>query len=88
MAAPPGSEAASRAVGDGGHSRSRPRLSGSLAHPFGKADIYSISMQCPLRVGGVADVMYGAMIELPGGISGMALNSEQGSVGAVVLATT
>ncbi|GAA0826248.1 MULTISPECIES: F0F1 ATP synthase subunit alpha [Marinomonas] len=34
---------------------------------------------------GLADVMYGEMIEFPGGIFGMALNLERDSVGAVVL---
>ncbi|TPE55231.1 F0F1 ATP synthase subunit alpha [Maribrevibacterium harenarium] len=34
---------------------------------------------------GLADVMYGEMIEFPGGIYGMALNLERDSVGAVVL---
>ncbi len=34
---------------------------------------------------GLADVMYGEMIEFPGGVYGMALNLEQDSVGAVVL---
>lgn len=34
---------------------------------------------------GLADVMYGEMIEFPGGVYGMALNLERDSVGAVVL---
>jgi F-type H+-transporting ATPase subunit alpha len=34
---------------------------------------------------GLADVMYGEMIEFPGGIYGMAMNLERDSVGAVVL---
>jgi F-type H+/Na+-transporting ATPase subunit alpha len=34
---------------------------------------------------GLADVMYGEMIEFPGGIYGIALNLERDSVGAVVL---
>ena len=38
-----------------------------------------------VRIYGLADVMYGEMIEFPGGIFGMALNLEQDSVGAVVL---
>ncbi|NHN77091.1 F0F1 ATP synthase subunit alpha [Azotobacter chroococcum] len=38
-----------------------------------------------VRIYGLADVMYGEMIEFPGGIYGMALNLEQDSVGAVVL---
>lgn len=38
-----------------------------------------------VRVYGLADVMYGEMIEFPGGVYGMALNLEQDSVGAVVL---
>jgi F-type H+/Na+-transporting ATPase subunit alpha len=38
-----------------------------------------------VRVHGLADVMYGEMIEFEGGVYGMALNLEQDSVGAVVL---
>ncbi|HDZ58351.1 MAG TPA: F0F1 ATP synthase subunit alpha [Pseudomonas xinjiangensis] len=38
-----------------------------------------------VRIHGLADVMYGEMIEFPGGLYGMALNLEQDSVGAVVL---
>ena len=38
-----------------------------------------------VRIYGLADVMYGEMIEFPGGIFGMALNLEQDSVGAVIL---
>ena len=38
-----------------------------------------------LRIHGLADVMAGEMIELPGGQYGMALNLERDSVGAVVL---
>ena len=38
-----------------------------------------------VRIHGLADVMYGEMIEFEGGIYGMALNLEQDSVGAVVL---
>ncbi len=38
-----------------------------------------------IRIHGLADVMYGEMIEFPGGIYGMALNLERDSVGAVVL---
>ena len=38
-----------------------------------------------VRIHGLADVMYGEMIEFPGGVFGMALNLEQDSVGAVVL---
>ncbi|MBI2381835.1 MAG: F0F1 ATP synthase subunit alpha [Gammaproteobacteria bacterium] len=38
-----------------------------------------------LRIHGLADVMYGEMIELPGNRYGMALNLERDSVGAVVL---
>jgi len=34
---------------------------------------------------GLADAMYGEMIEFPGGIYGMAMNLERDSVGAVVL---
>ncbi|HQQ73544.1 MAG TPA: F0F1 ATP synthase subunit alpha [Pseudomonadales bacterium] len=38
-----------------------------------------------VRIHGLADVMYGEMIEFTGGIYGMALNLERDSVGAVVL---
>ncbi|MEC7685329.1 MAG: F0F1 ATP synthase subunit alpha, partial [Pseudomonadota bacterium] len=38
-----------------------------------------------IRINGLADVMYGEMIEFDGGIYGMALNLERDSVGAVVL---
>ena len=38
-----------------------------------------------IRINGLADVMYGEMIEFEGGIYGMALNLERDSVGAVVL---
>ena len=38
-----------------------------------------------VRIHGMADVMYGEMIEFEGGLYGMALNLEQDSVGAVVL---
>ena len=38
-----------------------------------------------IRIHGLADVMYGEMIEFDGGIFGMALNLERDSVGAVVL---
>ena len=38
-----------------------------------------------VRIYGLADVMYGEMIEFNGGIYGMALNLERDSVGAVVL---
>src|SRR5690606_18521923 len=38
-----------------------------------------------VRIHGLADVMYGEMIEFPGGVYGMALNLEQDSVGAVML---
>ena len=38
-----------------------------------------------VRIFGLADVMYGEMIEFEGGIFGMALNLERDSVGAVVL---
>ncbi len=38
-----------------------------------------------VRIYGLADVMYGEMIEFPDGVYGMALNLEQDSVGAVVL---
>jgi len=38
-----------------------------------------------IRIHGLADVMYGEMIEFSGGIYGMALNLERDSVGAIVL---
>lgn len=38
-----------------------------------------------VRIHGLADVMYGEMIEFQGGVYGMALNLEKDSVGAVVL---
>ena len=38
-----------------------------------------------IRIHGLADVMYGEMIEFSGGIFGMALNLERDSVGAIVL---
>ncbi|WP_281648057.1 F0F1 ATP synthase subunit alpha [Parendozoicomonas sp. Alg238-R29] len=38
-----------------------------------------------VRIHGLADVMYGEMIEFDGGVFGMALNLEQDSVGAVIL---
>jgi F-type H+-transporting ATPase subunit alpha len=38
-----------------------------------------------VRIHGLADVMYGEMIEFDGGIYGMALNLERDSVGAIVL---
>ena len=38
-----------------------------------------------ITIHGLADVMYGEMVEFPGGVYGMALNLEQDSVGAVVL---
>ena len=38
-----------------------------------------------VRIHGLADVMYGEMIEFANGTYGMALNLEQDSVGAVVL---
>jgi len=38
-----------------------------------------------IRIHGLAEVMYGEIIEFPGGIYGMALNLERDSVGAVVL---
>jgi F-type H+-transporting ATPase subunit alpha len=38
-----------------------------------------------VRIHGLADVMYGEMIEFNGGVFGMALNLERDSVGAVVL---
>ena len=38
-----------------------------------------------MRIHGLADVMYGEMLEFPEGVFGMALNLEQDSVGAVIL---
>jgi F-type H+/Na+-transporting ATPase subunit alpha len=38
-----------------------------------------------VRIHGLADVMYGEMIEFEGGLYGMALNLERDSVGAIVL---
>lgn len=38
-----------------------------------------------VRIHGLADVMYGEMIEFDGGIYGMALNLERDSVGAIIL---
>ena len=38
-----------------------------------------------VRIHGLADAMYGEMIEFDGGLYGMALNLEQDSVGVVVL---
>ncbi len=38
-----------------------------------------------VRIHGLADVMYGEMIEFPGGVYGMAMNLERDSVGAIVL---
>ena len=38
-----------------------------------------------VRVHGLAEVMYGEMIEFDGGLYGMALNLERDSVGAIVL---
>jgi F-type H+/Na+-transporting ATPase subunit alpha len=38
-----------------------------------------------VRIHGLAEVMYGEMIEFDGGLYGMALNLERDSVGAVVL---
>ncbi|TVP92196.1 MAG: F0F1 ATP synthase subunit alpha [Pseudomonadaceae bacterium] len=38
-----------------------------------------------VRIHGLADVMYGEMIEFPDSVYGMALNLEQDSVGAVIL---
>jgi len=38
-----------------------------------------------IRIHGLADVMYGEMIEFEGGLYGMALNLERDSVGAVIL---
>lgn len=38
-----------------------------------------------IRIHGLADVMYGEMIEFEGGVMGMALNLERDSVGAIIL---
>jgi F-type H+-transporting ATPase subunit alpha len=38
-----------------------------------------------VRIHGLAEVMYGEMIEFEGGVFGMALNLERDSVGAVIL---
>jgi|TARA_B110000908_G_scaffold86057_1_gene102856 F-type H+-transporting ATPase subunit alpha len=38
-----------------------------------------------IRIHGLADVMYGEMIEFDGGVYGMALNLERDSVGAIIL---
>ncbi len=38
-----------------------------------------------VRIHGLADVMYGEMIEFPGNVYGLALNLERDSVGAVIL---
>ncbi|MCQ3829967.1 F0F1 ATP synthase subunit alpha [Microbulbifer elongatus] len=38
-----------------------------------------------IRIHGLADVMFGEMIEFEGGVTGMALNLERDSVGAIVL---
>ena len=38
-----------------------------------------------IRIHGLAEVMYGEMIEFEGGVYGMALNLERDSVGAVIL---
>jgi F-type H+-transporting ATPase subunit alpha len=38
-----------------------------------------------VRIHGLADVMYGEMIEFAGGVFGMALNLERDSIGAVIL---
>ena len=38
-----------------------------------------------IRIHGLADAMYGEMIEFEGGVYGLALNLERDSVGAVIL---
>ena len=38
-----------------------------------------------VRIHGLADAMYGEMIEFEGGVYGLAMNLERDSVGAVVL---
>ena len=54
------------------------------AHARNEGTIVSLSDGI-VRIHGLADVMYGEMIEFPGGIFGMALNLERDSVGAVIL---
>jgi len=54
------------------------------AQPRNEGTIVSVSDGI-VRIYGLADVMYGEMIEFPGGLYGMALNLERDSVGAVVL---
>jgi F-type H+-transporting ATPase subunit alpha len=48
-------------------------------------DVSTQARRHRLRIHGLADVMYGEMIEFQGGVFGMALNLERDSVGAVVL---
>ena len=54
------------------------------AQPSTEGTIVSVSDGI-IRIHGLADVMYGEMIEFEGGVYGMALNLERDSVGAVVL---
>lgn len=54
------------------------------AQPQNEGTIVSVSDGI-IRIHGLADVMYGEMIEFEGGLHGMALNLERDSVGAVVL---
>jgi F-type H+-transporting ATPase subunit alpha len=54
------------------------------AQPQKEGTIVSVSDGI-IRIHGLADVMYGEMIEFEGGVYGMALNLERDSVGAVVL---
>jgi len=54
------------------------------AQPQNEGTIVSVSDGI-IRIHGLADVMYGEMIEFEGGVYGMALNLERDSVGAVVL---
>jgi len=54
------------------------------AQPSTEGTIVSVSDGI-IRIHGLADVMYGEMIEFEGGIYGMALNLERDFVGAVVL---
>jgi len=57
---------------------------GVSAQPSTEGTIVSVSDGI-IRIHGLADVMYGEMIEFEGGVYGMALNLERDSVGAVVL---
>lgn len=54
------------------------------SQPQNEGTIVSVSDGI-VRIHGLADVMYGEMIEFEGGVFGMALNLERDSVGAIVL---